>query len=235
MRSSGYVDRRAFICAYAEGKRVLDCGVVGLTCLDDKTRLEGIEDSLHWQVASVASQAVGVDNAAAVVRALRERYPSMALRVASVETLDEDLADEEPFELVILGDLIEHLSNPGRALDAVRSVVHPGGEVLLTCPNAFGAPNYLRFLLGGYREGADHVASYTKYTLGNLLRRHGFELVSVQTALNRWPASPPRRLLYRILSSLLRLFPELGGTLLVVARPTWGDASSSITPSGVHT
>jgi 2-polyprenyl-3-methyl-5-hydroxy-6-metoxy-1,4-benzoquinol methylase len=219
LRSCEYVDRRDFISSYAAGKRVLDCGVVGLTCLDKSTRVEGITGSLHWQVASVAAEAVGIDSAAAVVEELHRLYPSLDLRIASVENIADDLADERPFELVILGDILEHLSNPGRALDSVRRVLLPAGEILITCPNSFGAPNYLRFLVGRYREGEDHVASFTKYTLGNLLRRHGFELVSVRTALDRQPESTARRTVYRTLAALLRRFPELGGTLLAVARP----------------
>jgi 2-polyprenyl-3-methyl-5-hydroxy-6-metoxy-1,4-benzoquinol methylase len=219
MRSAEYVDREEFICAHVAGKRVLDCGVVGLTCLDESTRVDGITTSMHWKVASIAAEAIGIDNATAVVEEVQRRYPSLNLRVASVESVANELADERPFELVILGDILEHLSNPGRALDSVLRILEPAGEILITCPNAFGAPNYLRFLAGRYREGEDHMISFTKYTLGNLLRRHGYELVSVRTALDRQPNSMLRKAAYVMLAPFLRQFPELGGTLVAIARP----------------
>jgi 2-polyprenyl-3-methyl-5-hydroxy-6-metoxy-1,4-benzoquinol methylase len=219
VRSSGYVDRRAFIREHAAGKRVLDCGVVGLTCLEDSIRVDGIFDSLHWQVASVAAEAVGIDSARAIVERVQRLHPDLDVRTASVESVADDFAGEPPFELVILGDILEHLSNPGHALDSVRHVLRPAGEILISCPNAFGAPNYLRFLLGKYREGDDHVVSFTKYTLDNLLKRHGYEVVSIWTALDRCPDSRMRKAAYRVLATLLRRVPELGGTLLAIARP----------------
>jgi SAM-dependent methyltransferase len=222
MRCAGYVDREEFICAYVAGKRVLDCGVVGLTCLDESTRVDGITRSMHWRIASAAAEAIGIDNAAAVVEEVQRRYPSLNVRLASVETVADELPHERPFDLVILGDLLEHLSNPGRALDSVRRMLRPGGEVLISCPNTFGAPNYLRFLAGRYREGEDHMISFTKYTLGNLLRRHGYELLSVRTALDRRPDSAVRRAAYGLVAPFLRMFPELGGTLLAIARPVGG-------------
>jgi SAM-dependent methyltransferase len=217
-RASAYVDRMAYVVDSARGRRVLDCGVVGETCDETDARVEAIVSSLHFRVVDAARAAVGVDYASDAVARLRERYPRLDLRACDVETIDVALAGEEPFDLVILGDLVEHLGNPGRALDAVRNVLTADGSLLVTTPNAFGLPNILRFAAGRYREGDDHVASYSKFTLGNLLRRHGFRVERVLTALDRPPRSRRRRILYRLGAGVLRRVPEVGGTLIVVAR-----------------
>ena len=218
LRAERYVDRIDFIVEAVVDRRVLDCGVVGETCDVADARVEKIVSSLHFRVAATAREAVGIDHAADVVRELQERHPHLSLRACDIEAVEEAVAEWAPFELVLFGDLAEHLSNPGRALDAVRAVLVPGGELILTTPNAFGLPNYVRFVTGRFREGGDHVASYNKYTLRNLLERHGFVVERVLTALDRPPQSRLRRELYRPAKLLLRLFPELGGTLVVVAR-----------------
>lgn len=215
----------------AVGKRILDCGVVGLTCLDPVTRVTHMPTSLHFRVARIARQTVGIDHAAPIVAELRTAYPRLDLRACDVEEVETGLGDEQPFELVILGDILEHLSNPGRALDGIRRVLVDDGEILVTCPNAFGLPNYGRFLFGRFREGPDHVGSYTKYTLTNLLKRHGFVVQHVFTCLDRTPRSRVRRGLYRLGILLLRVLPELGGTLLVVARRA-PDITTEARPSG---
>ena len=83
--------------------------------------------------------------------------------------------------------------------------------------NAFGLPNYLRFVTGRFREGAGHVAAQNKWTLTQLLGRHGFTVDGIWTSLDRIPRAPRKRRLYAVLALGLRALPELGGTLVVVA------------------
>lgn len=217
-RASAYVDRMTYLVEEARGRRVLDCGVVGETVDATEARVEAAVSSLHFRIVEAARVAVGIDYAGEVVARLRRRYPHLDLRACDVETVDAALAAEPPFDVVILGDLVEHLSNPGRALDGVHRVLAPGGTLLVTTPNAFGLPNLVRFASGRYREGADHVASYSKFTLSNLLARHGFRVERVLTAVDRPPRTRRRRLLHRAAAPVLRLLPEVGGTLIVVAR-----------------
>ena len=128
----------------------------------------------------------------------------------------------------MLGDIIEHVDNAGVALDAAASMLEPGGTVVVTCPNAFGLPNFIRFLLGRFHEGDDHVASYNKWTLAHLLQRHGFAIDSVWTALDRPPRTRLKASVYKLLAGLLRAAPELGGTLVMTARRTEPRASDRL-------
>jgi SAM-dependent methyltransferase len=217
MRVLGYVDRERFIESFVTGKRVLDCGAVGMTCFGAGDRLEYLPNSLHWRIARSARETIGIDTAADVVAAAVSRYPDVDLRAVSITEADTALAGEPPFDVVVLGDIVEHLDNPGRALEVAAALLRPAGNLIVTCPNAFGLPNYLRFLSGRFREGRDHVATHNKWTLTQLLARHGFEVDGVWTALDRPPRSPWRRRSYALLGVGLRRFPELGGTLVVVA------------------
>jgi len=217
VRVQGYVDRERFIESFVAGKRVLDCGAVGMTCFGSRERLERLPQSLHWRIARAAAESIGIDTAAEVVAAAVRRFPDVDLRAVSILDADTALAGEPPFDVVVLGDIIEHLDNPGRALDAAAALLGPAGHVIVSCPNAFGAANYLRFLGGRFREGRDHVAVHNKWTLTQLLARHGFAVDGVWTALDRLPRAAWRRRLYPVLAAGLRRFPELGGTLVVVA------------------
>lgn len=87
------------------------------------------------------------------------------------------------FDLIIAGDIIEHLSRPGKALEEMRRVLRPGGEVLLSVPN-FGHwyPRFrTTFGLFGYdRRGIlddTHLRFFTRRTLRRLVRVRGFDIL----------------------------------------------------------
>lgn len=87
--------------------------------------------------------------------------------------------DKEPIPviggttLVVCGEVIEHLSNPGFFLDGLRSYHVP---IIFTVPNAFAAVGRRHILKGIENVNADHVCYYSYYTFSNLLKRHGFEV-----------------------------------------------------------
>lgn len=211
----GYINRIDSIVKLCRGKKVLDLGVVGETCADFDRRVASFPSSLHLRLAEEASYLVGVDHSAEEIESLKACY-KLNLYTADIEELSTAVGSESPFDVVVMGNVIEHLSNPGKALAEISRLLVNKGQIIVTCPNAFGAPNYLRFLIGRYYESQDHTQSYTKYTLANLLQRHGFYPVAAWTALDRTPRSFIRKAVYRLGSYVLRCFPELGGTLLMV-------------------
>ncbi|MGD0272851.1 MAG: methyltransferase domain-containing protein [Gaiellaceae bacterium] len=211
-----YVRRREYIVSAARGKSVLDLGFIGEVGGSDDERIAAFPQQLHYELAQVGDEVVGVDYSRDIVALLQQRYPHLRLVASDVCELSRHI--DRPFDVVVMGDLIEHLDNPGLALDAIRPFV--GRVLIVSCPNALGLPNYVRFVLGRFREGSDHVLSFNRFTLEHLLTRHGYTVVEVMTCLDRSPSSWFRRCWYRPFLIVLRLFPAVGGTLLLVARPT---------------
>jgi SAM-dependent methyltransferase len=63
--------------------------------------------------------------------------------------LDEPLPFEEAsFDVVVAGELLEHLRDPRRVVAETRRVLRPGGTFVASVPNAYRLKNRLRFLLG---------------------------------------------------------------------------------------
>ena len=111
------------------GRRVLDLG-----CRDG---------SLTRAYAS-GNEIVGVD---------ADREALAAAAALGIETqwadLDEPLAlDDASFDVVVAGELLEHLRDPARLVADVRRVLRPAGTFVASVPNAFRLKNRLRFLLG---------------------------------------------------------------------------------------
>src|SRR5213592_4386753 len=124
---------------------------------------------------------VGIDTdeqAAAEARAVCEQ-----VLVGDVETMELPFPDES-FDVVLCGDLIEHLRNPERFLSRVRPLLRPGGRLVLTTPNVANWAMRIGLLAGRWRYtdrgilDRTHAHLFTKKTLEETLADAGYEIVA---------------------------------------------------------
>ena len=85
------------------------------------------------------------------------------------------------FDTAVLADVIEHLPDPGGALDRVSELLAPGGSVLLVLPDA---GSRLARMLGArwWSVIPTHVQYFTRASLLRLLRDRGWQPLAVATA-----------------------------------------------------
>jgi Methyltransferase domain len=215
LQPRNYFSKDDFILTAARGRRVLHLGCVGFSDLISEERIKLVKQSLHWKLSQVAD-VVGVDYTAQVV----EEYGRLGIFTNIVPGDVQELAKLPllgPFDVVVSGDIIEHLSNPGMMLDGIRAFCSADTRLIITTPNAFGIPNYCRFLLGKFKEGKEHVVSFNAITLVQLLDRHGFKVIQLDTCFQPISAGLYGRLFF-VGKRALEWIPRVGGTLLVMAK-----------------
>jgi 2-polyprenyl-3-methyl-5-hydroxy-6-metoxy-1,4-benzoquinol methylase len=214
------VDRVTELRRLVRGRRVIDIGFVDEGQLDAK-RPRGAW--LHEIVAREASEAVGIDADAAGVE--QARTLGFDGRVADVEdTGAVAKLGLAPADVVVAGELIEHLDRPGAFLDAVQQLVAPAGALVLTTPNGLALTNVLGGIAGRELVNPDHVMWFSWRTLETLLSRHGWRLDEL--AYYRFPrvdSGPPAHRAafntYQVLARpLFRLRPNLADGIVAVAR-----------------
>jgi len=85
------------------------------------------------------------------------------------------------FDAAVLGDVIEHLPDPGAALDEVKRVLRPGGILYLTLPDAGSA---IARALGArwWSVIPTHVQYFTRESIARLLERRGYVVEWIGTA-----------------------------------------------------
>lgn len=204
-----YVEREKSILELCRGKKVLHLGCVGWTDLPSADKVRLADASFH-QALSEVCDCTGVDSDRATVEELHK-----AGIFRNVVTGDaERLTGRAEYDVVVAGDIIEHLSNPGSMLDGALKLTKSGGMLIVSAPNAFGLPAFVRMLTGRFREGAQHVLNFNYLTLQQILQRHGWEPVSVRGCYQRVAR---KHLMFGLASLPLRVSPALAGTLLVVA------------------
>lgn len=96
-----------------------------------------------------------------------------------IETLWADLDEpldfeDEAFDVVTIGELLEHIREPQRLIDESRRVLRPGGRLVGSTPNGFRLKNRLRFLAGRHPEvDPTHLHLFSPADVRGLLA--GFE------------------------------------------------------------
>lgn len=77
---------------------------------------------------------VGVELSEVAVQKARKSFPDVDYRVSAIEDF-RLTPEEEPFELVVAQESIEHWVDVDAGLAAIRACMAPGGGLVLTTPN----------------------------------------------------------------------------------------------------
>jgi 2-polyprenyl-3-methyl-5-hydroxy-6-metoxy-1,4-benzoquinol methylase len=196
------------------GKRILHLGCVGFADTPTPQRVALAQQSLHYALTQ-AGDVVGVDYSKEEIDYYAANGVFQNILHGSVEHL-EALDLNQTFDVVVAGDIIEHLSNPGLMLEGIKRFCKPTTLLIVTTPNAFGMLNFFRHVAGTFHEGKEHVMTFNSENIATLLTRHGYRIESIDTCFQKQTSS--RGLLFTVGKKLFELFPKLGGTLFVLAR-----------------
>jgi SAM-dependent methyltransferase len=135
--------------------------------------------------------------------------------------LDQGIPPEvgTDFDVVLAGDVIEHLVDPGALLDQIRTVVSPEGSVLVCVPNFAHWYPRSRSALGMFdydQRGildATHLHFFTRRSITKLLGRHGYTIdrvIPVGLPLDSLDISGAKARWIRLVDhSLLALWPTM--------------------------
>jgi SAM-dependent methyltransferase len=172
------VQRVDLIEEVCRGKRVLHLG-----CTNAPYTRESIQNCtlLHKTIADSADSVIGLDSDEEGLNILRGLgYQGLVL--GDLLRLDE-LNLNNDFDVIIAGEIIEHLNDPGQFLRGIRRLMSPATDLVITTVNAYCGMRFLQYGLrgkGGVNEPVhpDHVAYYSYSTLSLLLRRHGLSVNS---------------------------------------------------------
>ena len=85
---------------------------------------------------------------------------------------------QRTFDLIIAGEIIEHLPNPGLALKNLGKHLKKTGRLILTTCNPFYYRQQSKILRKGHIQvHPEHTAWYDPLTMGVLLKNSGFKII----------------------------------------------------------
>lgn len=210
----GPVDRHEALVEAVRGRRAVHVGFV-----DELMGSKIAADVwLHARLAEAAVSLVGLDADEEGVAAARaagyEAHVVDAQSADAVRALGLERAD-----VVVAGELIEHLDAPGPFLRAMRELAD---ELVLTTPNAYRLLNFLAPLSGSELIHPDHTAWHSPATLRRLCDLSGWEVTGIayyHNPVRRTLSGGLRaRLSGRLANAARRLLRRINSVL-----PYWGD------------
>jgi len=184
--------------------------VLDIGCVHHSAEVANTAKWLHKYLYGKAKYVLGMDILECEVEKLRNSGYNVIVADAENFKLDQK------FDVIIAGELIEHLSNPGKFLERCKDHLKDKGKLILTTPNAWCILNLISVIFKGFPPlNVEHTCWYDKKTVAQLLDRYGFKIDKFDFV------KPPRGARGWLLAHMLYNlgFKQLGGVgLFVVCR-----------------
>ena len=125
------------------------------------------------------------------------------------------------FDLVIAGEIIEHIYDTDFWLSEIRRILKPSGKLLISTPNVASFGRRLLLLVGANplletsveTGNAGHIRYFTFKTLKELVNKNGFVLIKGKSDIVNFSSrgKPNSRI-------LAQLLPSLGQSIIYLAK-----------------
>lgn len=178
LKNSPPIDRIPFMQNICRNRIVLDLG-----CIRHNAEF-AIKDPdwLHGKIKAVAKKVIGVDYLAAEVEKLKDHGYNIIYG-----DVTKPLDIQENFDIIIAGDLIEHLSNFEGFFDNCTRLLKTDGNLLLTTPNPFYADEfYYTAIKKNFLINPEHTCWIDPQSLSQLSARFGYEISDAYYIKNSW-------------------------------------------------
>ena len=178
LRNTKPVDREAFICEKCRGKTVLDLG-----CIRHSAEFALTDPGwLHKKILRTATSVVGVDYLPGEVAKMSGKGYNIVLGDV---TKPLDLAGK--FDVIVAGDLLEHLTNFEGFFHNCERLLAPGGSLILSTPNPFFAGEFFYVSMKrNFIVNPEHTCWIDPLCLMQLARRFGFEIETASYVAQSW-------------------------------------------------
>lgn len=203
---------------------VKDKSVLHLGCTNYPYTEQSIKSGtfLHKEIGRSSAELFGFDSDQRGIDLL-ESLGYENLFKADLENLGQTRLSRT-FDVIIAGEMIEHLLNPGLFLQGIKQFMRDDSTMILTTVNAYSVFRFVIYSLRGNRGinepvHPDHVAYYSYRTLNRLLELSGFEVVDFHFYDIGTEHRPANRWIYNFINDVsVFFFPQLSDGVIAVCR-----------------
>ncbi len=199
-------DRNNYLCSQVNNKVLLHVG-----CTDFPITQQRITEGslLHLNLQQSAKEIIGIDLSKEGIQTLKENgYDNVFVMDAEKMELNKKV------EVVLAGDVIEHLNNPGLFIEKAKSLLLPGGEIIIGVPSALTFNNLQTWFLGKELVHKDHTFYFSPKTLSTLCDR--FNLKPVKLIFTVQPPRPHiSPIVYFLRKRIIKSFNSMAPSIIM--------------------
>lgn len=170
-----------------KGKRVLNVGCVQ-------------NPEIHFELANRSSSLIGIDLDADGLKKFKERDFEVYLMNA------EQIRFDKKFDIIIAGEIIEHLNNPGIFLESALNHINENGKIIISTPNISSILLYFFVVVLNRSQDPTHVFYFDEKNLESLVLRYDLRVHTLKYI----PPSIKGKEKFGVLFYLGALFANLG-------------------------
>jgi 2-polyprenyl-3-methyl-5-hydroxy-6-metoxy-1,4-benzoquinol methylase len=178
LKKSKPVDKASYIQDLCRDKVVLDMG-----CIRHNAEF-ALKDPnwLHQKIRSVAKKVVGVDYLPEEIEKLKKYNYEIVFG-----DVTKPIDIQEQFDVIVAGDLIEHLTNFEGFFDNCTKLLKPDGLLVITTPNPFFVDEF-HFVAfkGHFLINPEHTCWIDPQALLQLSQRFGYSISEAYYIKNSW-------------------------------------------------
>jgi len=175
--SSSDIEKESFIQQKCKNKNVLDLG-----CIRHDSSFSTNPNWLHNKIKNVADKVIGVDYLEGEVAKLQ----NLGYNIIYGD-VTKPLNLSETFDIIIAGDLIEHLSNFEGFFKNCEKFLKKDGIIILSTPNPFYVGEFLYVALKNtYFVNPEHTCWIDPLTLSQLVKRFNFIIQELHFVRKKW-------------------------------------------------
>ena len=139
---------------------------------------------LEKLIALGFTEVEGVEPSTAPIRAAKPEIRPLIRH----DVFEADSFTPGTLSLVTCFQTIEHVSEPAKMVNAIHTLLKPGGAVVLICHNRRGAVNTLLGAKSPIRD-IEHLQLFSPRSVTQMLQNAGFVDVQVSSIVNKYPMS----------------------------------------------
>lgn len=189
---------------HCKNKSVLHIGCSDCPYTEDKIRNREL---LHQYLENITAELYGIDASVEGINIMQESGIKNVF-VGDVYNLhnDKDLSNKK-FDVLLISEVIEHLTNPGLALESIKTYIlksNPMCEIIFTVPNYH---NFWYNIVFGLKckevVHPDHKFYFSYRTFRNLIEYYDFEVDDFYFVLyEKYPQTIKGRTFFKLLSKI---------------------------------
>jgi 2-polyprenyl-3-methyl-5-hydroxy-6-metoxy-1,4-benzoquinol methylase len=161
-------------------KKVIHVGCIDHVPLLKERFISG--EWLHQQITDISSKCVGIDINAEGVDYVKKEFGTDNVYCLDITKDPLDILKNEDYDVIILGEVLEHIDNPVEFLSTIRQRCQNVEQIIITVPHIISRDRLQDAHKGLEIINSDHRYWFTAYTLAKIMTQAGIFLTEIQYA-----------------------------------------------------